>query len=77
MNDELEQTPPLVLKSTIELGLLAGGLESAVTELGGGIDEGQRDLLVWLISDLRSVSTLFLVPITEPFSITQSLFTTP
>lgn len=37
--------PRLVLDGSVELGLLGRGLESSVTELGGGIDEGELDLL--------------------------------
>jgi hypothetical protein len=38
----------VLLEHAHELGLLLGGLEPAVSELGGGVDELEGDLLLYI-----------------------------
>merc|ERR1711977_41119 len=72
----------VLLERTQESVLLCGGLVGTVTELRGGIDPFEVDLLqclleVWTNMDLRRVMTRFLTPGTEPLRMTKSFLTSP
>eukprot|EP01083_Nonionella_stella_P308031 1085178_1 len=69
-------------KRSKELELLVVGLESSMSELGGGIDELDVDNLEVLPGglnhhDLRSTRARFLTPMVVPLSMTQSSLISP